>query len=242
VLERPGGAGAALARIAALEAWAGRGGAGGVLGVGPRPAVAVPGTPAEPFADALARVSSPAARAFPLAAAPVTTPVDSASSGQIDTNPFVDLFRSAEARHGVPARLLAAVASVESGFRTDAVSPAGAQGLMQFMPSTAAGMGVDPWDPASAIDGAARLLRSHLQRFGSVEAALAAYNVGPGTVARSGGVPASAQGYVQRVLSRAGALTGEFAPRAAGAGAAPLPATAEPAVPTPDPTIPGGDA
>jgi soluble lytic murein transglycosylase-like protein len=77
---------------------------------------------------------------------------------------------------------------------------------MQLMPSTARGLGVDPRDPAQAVDGAARLLSSHLRRFGSTSLALAAYNAGPGAVERYAGVPPyrETQQYVQRVLGYAG--------------------------------------
>ena len=119
--------------------------------------------------------------------------------------PYADLFTRAANRHGVDASLLAAVASQESGFDSQAVSPAGARGLMQFMPATAAGLGVDPLDPASAIDGAARYLSSLRDQFGSTELALAAYNAGPGTVRRYGDVPpfAETQKYVRAVMSKA---------------------------------------
>ncbi len=75
---------------------------------------------------------------------------------------------------------------------------------MQLMPSTAAGLGVDPLDPAQAVDGSARLLSGLLQRFGGrVELALAGYNAGPGAVQRYGGVPpyAETRTYVNRVTS-----------------------------------------
>jgi peptidoglycan DL-endopeptidase CwlO len=119
--------------------------------------------------------------------------------------PYADLFTRAADRHGVDASVLAAVASQESGFDSQAVSPAGAQGLMQFMPATAAGLGVNPLDPTSAIDGAARYLGSLTQQFGSTPLALAAYNAGPGTVSRYGGIPPypETQNYVRNVLSKA---------------------------------------
>lgn len=115
---------------------------------------------------------------------------------------FADLFAAAGARHGIDPRILSAVARVESGYDPTAVSSAGARGLMQFMPATAAGMGIDPMDPAQAIDGAARYLTTQMRDFGSLELALAAYNAGPGAVRRHGGVPpyAETQNYVTKVM------------------------------------------
>ncbi|WP_406833091.1 transglycosylase SLT domain-containing protein [Pedococcus sp. KACC 23699] len=116
------------------------------------------------------------------------------------------LFAGAAQRYGVPVALLTSVAEAESGFNPNAVSHAGAVGLMQLMPATARGLGVDPRNPAQAIDGAARLLASHLDRFGSTPLAIAAYNAGPGAVQRYGGVPPyrETQQYVQRVLGYMG--------------------------------------
>ncbi len=129
-------------------------------------------------------------------------------AGPLDpsTVPYAELFADAARRTGVPANLLAAVAQVESSFRPEVVSPAGAQGLMQLMPATAAGLGVaDPFDPAQAVDGAARMLQGLINQFGSVPLALAAYNAGPNAVLRAGGVPsAGVQRYVDKVLSFAG--------------------------------------
>ena len=122
--------------------------------------------------------------------------------------PYAGLIDAAAARTGVPADLIAAVARQESGFDPRAVSPAGAQGLMQLMPGTARGLGVaDPFDPAQAIDGGARLLRSLLDRFGRTDLALAAYNAGPGAVTRYGGIPPypETQRYVRSVLAMVGA-------------------------------------
>jgi cell wall-associated NlpC family hydrolase len=117
--------------------------------------------------------------------------------------PYADLFAQAGSKHGVSPALLAAVAKTESNFNSSAVSPAGAQGLMQFMPATAAGLGVNAADPASAIDGAARYLRSLTDRFGSTDLALAAYNAGPGAVSRAGGIPPypETQDYVRKVTT-----------------------------------------
>ena len=140
------------------------------------------------------------------AAAPAASAVPGAGLAGV---PYADLFTAAGARHGVDPSLLAAVAKVESGFDSTAVSSAGATGLMQFMPATAAGLGVDPGDPASAVDGAARYLRQLTDRFGSTDLALAAYNAGPGTVARYGGIPpyAETQSYVRKVTSAAEAYS-----------------------------------
>jgi soluble lytic murein transglycosylase-like protein len=133
-------------------------------------------------------------------------PVSAAAGGALagGAGGLGQLFARAGARYGVPAGLLAAVAKVESGFNPRAVSHAGAQGLMQLMPGTAKGLGVDPFDPAQAIEGAARLIASYQQQFGSTDLALAAYNAGPGAVSRYGGVPpyAETQRYVQRVLAQ----------------------------------------
>ena len=123
--------------------------------------------------------------------------------------PYAGLFTQAGQKYGVSPALLAAVASQESGFNPSAVSSAGAQGLMQFMPSTAQGLGVNPLDPTSAINGAAKYLSSLTSQFGSTSLALAAYNAGPGAVSRYGGIPpyAETQNYVRAVTSKAEAYS-----------------------------------
>ncbi len=127
----------------------------------------------------------------------------SVGPGSVAETRYQALFEQAGRRHGVDPALLAAVASVESGFNPVAQSPVGAKGLMQFMPATAAEMGIDPLDPASAIDGAARYLKREIDRFGSIELAAAAYNAGAGAVSRYGGVPpyTETQNYVKKVVS-----------------------------------------
>jgi hypothetical protein len=116
------------------------------------------------------------------------------------------LAEAAARRHGLDPGLVLAVAQVESGLRPAAVSPKGAQGLMQLMPQTAASLGVvDPLDPAQNLDGGARHLGSLLQLYdGDLTKALAAYNAGEGAVARHGGVPPyrETRNYVRSVLRK----------------------------------------
>lgn len=112
--------------------------------------------------------------------------------------------QAAAARYDLPTGLIHSVIRAESNFQPQAVSRAGAQGLMQLMPGTAEELGVeDPFDIEQNIDGGARYLRQMLDRFGGdVKQALAAYNAGPGTVMRyNGNVPyAETRDYVQKVL------------------------------------------
>jgi hypothetical protein len=125
--------------------------------------------------------------------------------------PWVGAITDAARRNDVDPRLLAALVWSESGFRADAVSGAGARGLAQLMPGTAAGMGLDPDDPLQNLEGGARYLRAGLDRFGTPELALAAYNAGPGNVERYGGVPPfdETQRYVSIVLDRYQQLGGQ---------------------------------
>jgi hypothetical protein len=115
--------------------------------------------------------------------------------------PYASLFQAAGAKYGVSPALLAAVAKVESNYNPGAVSKAGARGLMQIMPSTAASLGINPLDPAQAVDGAARILAGNLKSFDSVPLALAAYNAGGGAVRKYDGIPPyqETQAYVPKV-------------------------------------------
>lgn len=116
--------------------------------------------------------------------------------------PYAEVVAAAAARHRVDPLLVHAVIAVESGHRPDAVSSAGAQGLMQLMPATARSLGLaDPFDPAANVEAGVAYLRRLADEFGTV-LALAAYNAGPGTVRRHGGVPpfAETRAYVRSVV------------------------------------------
>ena len=124
---------------------------------------------------------------------------------------YRDQIAQAASATGVDPHLLTAVAWTESGFDAGATSPVGAQGLMQLMPRTAEGLGVDATDPAQALMGGARYLAQQLSAFGGrTDLALAAYNAGPTAVRRAGGVPdyAETQDYVAKVLTRYRSLGG----------------------------------
>jgi soluble lytic murein transglycosylase-like protein len=117
-----------------------------------------------------------------------------------------ELARTAAVRHGLDPDLVAAVVSVESGFRPEAVSPKGAVGLMQLMPKTAEALGVeDARDPVQNLDGGTRHLGQLLTLYGGdLTRALAAYNAGEGAVHRHGGVPPyrETRAYVKKVIER----------------------------------------
>ncbi len=118
-------------------------------------------------------------------------------------NTYVATINQAATANGIPPQLLAALLHQESGFNPHAVSGAGAIGIAQFMPGTAAGLGIDPSNPQQAINGAAQLIGRYTRQFGSYADALAAYNAGPGAVQRYGGVPpyGETQAYVANILA-----------------------------------------
>ena len=123
--------------------------------------------------------------------------------------PFRTAFAVAAAKTGVPLSLLVATAYVESRMDPSAESHAGARGLLQLMPATAHELRLDGDDPATNVLAGARYLRQMLDRFGSVDLALAAYNAGPTAVARAGAAPTvGTLRYVKNVEARAGQLLG----------------------------------
>ena len=120
---------------------------------------------------------------------------------------YAPIIARAAQRWQVSAQLLAAQLYAESGFNPFARSGAGAMGIAQFMPGTAASYGVrNPFDAADAIDGQAHLMHDLLARFASVPLALAAYNAGPGAVAACGCVPPypETRAYVARIVGLLG--------------------------------------
>ena len=184
----------AIARITALQAL--------IAGAAPQPVQTQTSSFASQLADASATTLTPATGAT--AATASTAP---AGSSQLPADVPYGAEITAAAKHGIDPALLAGLVKQESGFNPSAGSPAGARGLTQLMPATAAGLGVtNVLDPAQNLDGGAKYLRQQLDAFGGdVTRALAAYNAGPGAVQRYGGVPpyAETQNYVRIVQANA---------------------------------------
>ncbi|HKS67183.1 MAG TPA: lytic transglycosylase domain-containing protein [Candidatus Acidoferrales bacterium] len=134
-------------------------------------------------------------------------PANSTPSPQI-TGPYAKLIRNAAAKHGVDGALIQHVIAAESNFNPRAISRKDAFGLMQLLPETAARYSVvNIFDPAQNIDAGTRYLKTLLDQYGgNLSLALAAYNAGPETVQRYGGVPpfAETQHYVRRITSALG--------------------------------------
>lgn len=126
---------------------------------------------------------------------------------------YAGIIAAAAESTGLPQDLIRAVIRAESSFDANAVSSAGAQGLMQLMPGTAAELGVtDSFDPAQNVAGGAAYLKKQLDRFGDIRLALAAYNMGPGKVTRLeildpndageyNKIPERVRNYVDKVLA-----------------------------------------
>lgn len=139
-----------------------------------------------------------AANVAPLAAEPCPLPAK-----------YRPAFAHAAHDTGLPMSMLVAVGQVESNLRADAESEAGARGLLQLMPSTAAALELNIDDPDANVLAGARYLRQMLDRFSSTDLALAAYNAGPTAVQRAGGAPSpQVEAYVANVTGRWRALAG----------------------------------
>ncbi len=126
------------------------------------------------------------------------------ATGKPATGDFASMINQASEKYGVDPGLVQAVIKAESNFNPSAVSSAGALGLMQLMPGTAAGLGVNnALDPSQNIDGGVHFLSQLLDHYnGNVRLAVAAYNAGPGAVDKYNGIPPyqETQTYVNRVL------------------------------------------
>ncbi len=133
----------------------------------------------------------------------------------VDALELAGATESAARAQDLPPEFLAATLLQESAFDPRALSAAGAIGIAQFMPETAADAGVDPFDPFASIRGAASLLGSYVRAYDTVYAnpitvALAAYNAGPGAVAEYHGIPpyAETRAYINDVIDRRAKITG----------------------------------
>lgn len=145
----------------------------------------------------------------PTPSAPEVGPPETVRLASLD-QPFADAIAEAADRHGLDRKLLHALVVVESAYRAQACSTAGACGLTQLMPGTAADLGVrDRLDPYDNLRGGADYLARQILRFGDLRLALAAYNAGPDRVARLGRIPniAETQNYVVSVINCYLALT-----------------------------------
>jgi murein DD-endopeptidase MepM/ murein hydrolase activator NlpD len=178
-------------------------GGGGPLPGAPTSAPAATG-PGMPTLDWLGGLTGRMPAAPVAAAAPPAQPSGWAYEG---TPPeYVPIIEAAAVAEDVPPQILDSLLWAESQYDPNALSPAGAQGIAQFMPDTARGYGIDPADPAQAIPAAATYLGDAYRQYGSWELALASYNAGHGAVQEYGGVPPfpETQAYVAKILKAAG--------------------------------------
>ncbi len=137
--------------------------------------------------------------------APSTTPSSGKLTASSASPDITEAIQIASRKYDVPEKLITSVIHAESNFNPNAVSPAGARGLMQLMPGTARELGVkNSFNVQENIEGGVKYLRQMLNRFGqNIKLALAAYNAGPGAVAKHDGIPpyAETRKYVQKIMS-----------------------------------------
>lgn len=196
---------------------------------------AVPGLPFSEQASTPLDLQALAQQATPLAQPATGSPLTAAATAAVAAVPqatkpagiqvpggFGPLIQEAAQKYGVDPALIAAVMETESRFNPNAVSQAGAKGLMQLMPATARGLGVtDATDPRQAILGGAKLLGILSDKYkGDVKLTLAAYNAGSGAVDKHGGIPpyAETQKYVPLVLSAYERFKAQSTPATPGTG------------------------
>jgi soluble lytic murein transglycosylase-like protein len=164
---------------------------------------------ADPSLTAYTTAPTTSADALPSGTGEAMLTSAGASTGGLEGSAYVPLIEQAAAHYGINPSLLYGLIEQESGFDPAARSSAGALGLTQLMPGTAASLGVsEPLNPTEAIAGGARFLAQLLGQFGGNTAdALAAYNAGPGAVQQYGGVPPypETEQYVSKVLGTAAA-------------------------------------
>jgi hypothetical protein len=154
------------------------------------------------LADLAIEPQVPSPQPEPVPLPPVRKPVIARSPEEI-----CDTLTTAAKSNNLPVPFFIRLLFQESRFRAGVISPAGAQGIAQFMPDTASDVGLDnPFDPLQAIPASARLLRGLLQQFGNIGLAAAAYNAGPKRtqdwLEKKGKLPEETQGYVRTITGR----------------------------------------
>ena len=229
---------ATVARVAQLEAMLGLSPAGAPVGT---PQTTGTSPASSDFAARLASVTAASQPGAAAGAANGTTAPTGASGTPGAATPYAPEIDAAAAKYNVDPALLRGLIRQESNFNPNAGSPAGARGLTQLMPGTAAALGVDPSVPAQAIEGGAKYLRQQLDKFGGDPAkALAAYNAGPGAVQRYGGVPpfAETQNYVRKVLAYAAEYRQAAPAATAAAASVTSPIASAPTVSSPTSVLP----